>query len=158
MLSRTQRPHLLATSRHLLCAAMIVSTLCLASPATSVSAEEAAPMGPLNPMNWKMPEFKMPSFKALLPGEEEKTRIKTKKDGLFSEVTQTASNSWNRTKEALNPQKLNPTRFFTASSKTPSTETEETKPGFFQSLFMGPAETKEPETVTDFLRQDRVNP
>lgn len=113
----------------------------------------------LNPANWKMPKFKMPNFKALLPTNDEQARIKKKKDGLFDEVGKTASNSWGKTKEALNPQNLNPAKFFPASARTPSTKevTEEKKPGFFRSLFSPPPQD-ESETVTDFLRQSRPSP
>lgn len=137
--------------------AILASLTLVLTANANAHADEPAPMGPLNPMNWKMPELKMPSFKSILPGAEEKTRIKKKKDGLFSEVTQSATNSWNRTKEVFNPQKLNPTRFFTASSKTQSKNTGQTKPNFFQSL-LSPAqpEVNEPSSVTDFLRQDRI--
>ena len=109
----------------------------------------------LNPMNWKLP-----NFREMLPAQEEKARIKKKKDGLFDEVTQTASRSWNRTKEVLNPQKLNPVNFFPASARTPSSkQTEKAEPGFFRSLF-APAEEPADDnaTVTDFLRQSRPSP
>ena len=72
----------------------------------------------LNPANWKMP--KMPTFQGLMPQNEEKARIKKKKEGLVDEVSKTASSGWTRTKAALNPQKLNPTKFFTASAKSSS--------------------------------------
>lgn len=108
----------------------------------------------LNPANWKMP-----NFKSLLPGKEEKTRIKQKKDGLLSEVTQTASSSWTKTKQVFNPQKLNPINYFPASARTPSSNQPEPQPGFFRSMFFPPSEpVKENETVTDFLRQSRPTP
>ena len=112
----------------------------------------AAPLGPLNPANWKMP-----SFQSLLPGAEEKTRIKKKKDGLFQELTQSVSGSWNRTKAVFNPQKLNPANFFTASAKTPSPKSSDAKPGFFRSLFTPGAKSQETGTVNDFLAQPRPN-
>ena len=131
----------------------LLVVLCLSS-STSVFAEDGAGLlGPLNPANWKMP-----SFQTFMPGADEKARITKKKDGLFQEVGQTVSNSWNRTKEVFNPQKLNPTNFFTASSKTPSTTSSESKPGFFSSLFSPQPAADESGTVTDFLRQDRPNP
>ena len=114
----------------------------------------------LNPMNWRMPQWKMPNFRELLPAQEEKAAIKKKKDGLFDEVTQTASRSWNRTKKALNPQKLNPVNFFPASARMPSSNRqEEAKPGFFRSLFTpseAPADSS--STVSDFLSQSRPQP
>lgn len=113
----------------------------------------------LNPLNWKMPEWKLPNLRALLPAQEEKASIKKKKDGLVEEVTQTASRSWNRTKKALNPQKLNPVNFFPASARMPSSNsTQKTEPGFFRSLFMPPPPEPDNATVTDFLRQSRPSP
>jgi hypothetical protein len=113
----------------------------------------------LNPLNWRMPQWKMPNFRRLLPGNEEKARIKNKKDGLFDEVGKTASNSWNKTKTALDPQKLNPANFFTASARTPSAPKAKEKPGFFRSLFAPEPEVeKSNATVTDFLRQSRPGP
>ena len=101
-----------------------------------------------------MPQWKLPNFRELLPGADEKARIKKKKDGLVSEVGKTASNSWNKTKAAT--QKLNPVNFFTASSRTPSSK-QEPKPGFFQSLFsFPPAPQRESSaTVNDFLSQPK---
>lgn len=129
----------------------------------SVVAQEPAqptPLGQfarsLNPLNWSMPQWKMPNFRSVLPGSEEKARIKKKKDGLFDEVGKTASNSWSKTKAALDPQKLNPVNFFTASSRTPAASSaRETKPGFFRSLFSPPPEPQQDTTVTGFLRQPR---
>ena len=127
---------------------------------SSGSPTTAAPLGPLNPANWKMPSFKMPemkmpSFKSMLPQSEEKQRIVKKKDSFFSEIGQTASNSWTRTKEVFNPQKLNPTRFFTASSRTPSKPEPEAKPGFFSSLFSPGKTSADKSSATDFLKQQR---
>jgi hypothetical protein len=129
------------------------------SSITTATAQEsgAAPMGPLNPANWKMPSFKMPTFQSLMPGNDEKARIKKKKDGFFQEVTQSASNSWTKTKQVFNPQKLNPVNYFTASAKSPA-KPEADKPGFFSSLFAPHPVEQESGTVTDFLRQDRPNP
>ncbi len=105
-------------------------------------------------------ELEVAQLSGIAPRSRRKTRIKKKKDGLFDEVTQTASRSWNRTKEVLNPQKLNPVNFFPASARTPSSkQTEKTEPGFFRSLFT-PAEEPADDnaTVTDFLRQSRPSP
>lgn len=107
----------------------------------------------LNPANWTMPDFR-----SLLPGQDEKARIKKKKDGLFTEVSETASNSWTKTKEMFNPQKLNPARMFPASARTPSSNEAANKPGFFQSLFAPKPAEKEVSTVNDFLRQSRPSP
>ena len=106
----------------------------------------------LNPANWKMP-----NFRTLLPGQDEKARITKKKDGLVSEVSQTASNSWNKTKQMFSPERMNPARMFTASARTPSTKEKSDKPGFFRSLF-APPEPEPSSTVTEFLRQSRPSP
>ncbi|TWU59285.1 hypothetical protein Poly51_20720 [Rubripirellula tenax] len=124
--------------------------------APEFGAEPASPMAGmfsnLNPANWKMP-----NFKSMLPGQEEKARIVEKKDGLFAEVKKSASTSWAKTKEVFNPQKLNPVNFFPASSRTESID-EEPKPGFFRSLFTpAPAQEPQTETVQDFLKQSRPN-
>lgn len=142
------------------CVAFLLASACalFAEPVSAQETAPSAPFGALNPANWRMPEMKMPSFKTLMPQAEEKARITKKKDGLFSEVGQTASNSWNRTKQMFNPQKLNPVRFMTASSRTPSESKTETKPNFFQALFAPAPPPKSTETVTDFLGQDRPNP
>lgn len=107
----------------------------------------------LNPANWTMP-----NFRSILPGQDEKARIKKKKDGLFTEVSDTAANSWAKTKEMFNPQKLNPARMFPASARTPSSREASNKPGFFQSLFSPQPAEKEVTTVNDFLKQSRPSP
>ncbi|NND96928.1 MAG: hypothetical protein HKN47_06320 [Pirellulaceae bacterium] len=109
----------------------------------------------LNPQNWKMP-----SFRSLLPGQSEKDRIVTKKDSLVTEVKNTAQRSWTRTKTTLNPMKLIPVGFRTPSADSaPAPTTESSGPGFFGSLFGGksePAAEVQPETtVNDFLRQTK---
>ncbi len=109
----------------------------------------------LNPVNWRMPKWQMPKFSGILPAKEEKVRIKKKKDSLFDEVKQTASKSWQRTKEVFNPQKLNPTRFLPASAKMPSSKPPKDEPGFFGSLFAPPPAPQNPRTVTDFLGQEK---
>jgi hypothetical protein len=113
----------------------------------------------MNPLNWKMPEFKMPNFKSILPSKAEQAQVNEKKDGLFDQVGKTASSSWSKTKTALSPENLNPTRFFTTSSKSAvkPVPVKEKKPGFWSKL-LSPWPEEEPEqtTVTDFLRQPRV--
>jgi hypothetical protein len=121
---------------------------------------EPSPIGQmargLNPANWRMPQWTMPNFRELLQGNDEKARIKKKKDGLFDEVTKTASNSWSKTKQTFNPQKLSPANFFPASARTPSARKQKEKPGFFRSLLTPqPPVQEKNSTVTDFLRQPR---
>jgi hypothetical protein len=143
-------------------AALMLLLLADLSVATADDVLEPTPMQQfahgLNPLNWRMPQWKMPDFRQLLPGNDEKTRIKKKKDGLVDEVTKTASNSWQKTKQAT--AKLNPVNFLPASSRTPSSSTSrnEEKPGFFRSLFTPPPPEPNDTTVTDFLRQSRPGP
>ena len=115
----------------------------------------------MNPLNWRRPKFKMPNFKSLLPNKTEQTEVKKKKDGLFDEVGKTASNSWTKTKNALNPKNMNPTRFFTTSSRTPAKKQvkKDKEPGFWSSLLNPwPEEQRQESTVSDFLRQPRISP
>ena len=152
-------------TKHIAIGAALMLLLC-ADQSTAVAqtkTTDPTPIGQmaagLNPMNWKMPEWKLPNFRELLPAQEEKARIKKKKDGLVDEVTQTASRSWNRTKRALDPQKLNPANFFTASARMPSkTPPKKSEPGFFRSLFSPAPPADQNATVTDFLRQSRPSP
>ena len=140
-----------------LTAALLLAWTLNQTPASADTVIGPSPMtrlvNGLNPANWKMPDFR-----SILPGQEEKTRIKKKKDGLMSEVTTTASNTWTKTKEVFDPQKLNPARMFPASARTPSKREESTKPGFFRSLFTPDPPEKDVSTVTDFLRQSRPTP
>ena len=137
-------------------AAIIAATFTTGGIAVAQEAEPATPFGQmvnnLNPVNWKMP-----NFRGLLPGQDETKRIKTRKDGLVSEVKQSASNTWTKTKEVFNPQKLNPANYFsTASTRIDKEPVGETKPSFFSSLFMPKEiEQEETSTVQDFLKQDR---
>ena len=108
----------------------------------------------LNPANWRMP--KMPTFRSLMPNNDERTAIRKKKDGLFGEVGKTASNTWNRTREALSPQKLNPVRFMPASARKPSdVARQQQKPGVLGSLFAPPPEPEKPQSVPDWMNQPR---
>lgn len=145
-----------------LTAALLLAWTLNQTPATADTVIGPSPMSRLvsgmNPANWTMPQWKMPDFKSIIPGQDEKTRIKKKKDGLFTEVKTSASNSWTKTKEVLDPQKLNPARMFPAAARTPANRAESDKPGFFGSLFAPEPPEKGVSTVTDFLRQDRPTP
>ena len=110
----------------------------------------------LNPANWQMPKWKMPDFPSLLPGNEEKARIKKKKDGFFGEVSKTASNSWSKTKKAFSPENFSPMQIFPAAARTPAKTEEKPKRGFFESLFSPwPAKQESDGTVNQWLDQPR---
>jgi hypothetical protein len=105
----------------------------------------------LNPMNWKMPKFGQ-----MLPTKEEKTRIKDRKDGLMAEVKQTATRSWTKTKDVLNPKRLLPSNMFgTAAQPQQTASTTKEQPGFFGSLFTPQPEVRQVSSVNDFLSQER---
>lgn len=146
-------------ARRVLMAVAMIACCTLADSATATAQEQTAPsaigqmFSGLNPANWKMP-----SFGEIMPGKQETARIKEKKDGLFTEVRKSASNSWTKTKEIFNPQKLNPVNFLPAANRTPVPNTEPEKPGFFKSLFTPQPVQKETTTVNDFLGQPRPNP
>ena len=136
--------------------AVCAMMLCAGAANAQGTEESTAPGGALNPLNWRMPQWKMPTFSGILPKKEETMRIKKKKDGLFDEVSKTASSSWQRTKQAFSPKNLNPVRFLPASAKTPSPAAEKkSDPGFFQSIFGPRPQTESPQTVTDFLGQPK---
>ena len=116
----------------------------------------------LNPANWKMPQMKMPKMKLpqlpkmgqLLPTKQEKKRVIEKKNGFVDEVSQTAKNSWKRTKETLNPMRLIPAGFKQNRTTEPAPKKEG---GFFSNLFLPSKETPpKSATPSDFLRQDPV--
>lgn len=144
-------------------------TLALCASHSTASADELIKPSPmakvaerLNPLNWRLPKWKMPTFtppnfKRLLPmGEKQPTINKKKQDGLFSGVAKTASSGWNRTKQAFDARKLNPINYFPASAKTAQERQAKSKPGFFGSLWKGKeTEQAESPTVTEFLRQSR---
>jgi len=101
-----------------------------------------------------MPKFNVPSFGGMLPGQDDRQRIVKKKDGLFADVGSTARRSWAKTKETLNPARLNPMNLFAAGDAAAPSEPK--KPGFFSSLFAPPEEpTERVATVNDFLNQER---
>ena len=109
-------------------------------------------MSGLNPANWNLPKMKMPSIDKFLPTKQEKERVITKKDSLVTEVSQTAKQSWQRTKDTLNPMKLIPAGFKQISTTTPTLPSEG---GFFSRLFSG-GQPKQKQTVNDWLKQEPV--
>ncbi len=155
---------MITTANRMALFAVTIALLANVAPNDALAQEESPPSSGqmaenLNPANWRMPQWKLPSIRGLLPSTGEKAAIKKKKDGLFAEVTKTASNSWARTKEALNPQKLNPVNFLPASARMPSAEKpSESKPGFFRSLFSPVTSQPEDPSVNNFLRQSRLDP
>lgn len=137
-------------------------------PGGSLSSGETAPQLPgspftrmmsgLNPANWKMPKFKMPSMSSMLPSKDEKQRVITKKNSLVDEVSMTAKKSWQRTKTTLNPMRLIPAGFRQNSETKPAPAPKQ-EGGFFSWLFSPfPAGNDQPEasTVTDFLKQEPI--
>ncbi len=152
------RQRLTVTCAFLCCLTLLPSA---AAPGQAPAAEPLPPPNPLlqmmdglNPANWRMPQFKMPTMGNLLPTRQEKDRVITKKDSLVTEVSDTAKKSWTRTKNALNPKRLIPAGFRQNSETKPA----EKKPGFFSSLFSPfPQKKTEPApTVTDWLKQEPV--
>lgn len=111
----------------------------------------------LNPMNWKMPKMKMPTMDTFLPTKQEKDRVITKKDSLVTEVSNTAKQSWQRTKDTLNPMKLIPAGFRQNGETKPAPKPE-SEPGFFSRLFspFPPKEEESTQSVTDWLKQEPV--
>ena len=106
----------------------------------------------LNPMNWRLPDWKMPKFSRMLPAEKEKTPVNRKQPNrLIEGFTETASKGWDKTKQGAG--KLNPMNYLPASTKKPKPASN--KPGFFRSMFQSEPEPRSSETVTDFLRQER---
>lgn len=105
----------------------------------------------INPMNWRVPSFRLPDF---LVRHDEQERIVERKNGLVTDIKGTASRSWQRTKETFNPARLNPMNLFAGPAPQPQAEK---KPGFFSSL-LGPAKPEPEEriaTVNEWLGQER---
>lgn len=98
-------------------------------------------------MNWKVPEFLVPN--------KDQDRIVERKNTLVGDIKTTASSSWQRTKTALNPARLNPMNLFASSD--PAEPAKKKEPGFFSSMF-SPSEPKPEDrvaTVNQFLNQER---
>ena len=106
----------------------------------------------LNPMNWKMP--KVPTFQQVMPSKEDKTRITKKKNNLMTDMKQTASKSWNKTKDVLNPKRLLPTNLFAAKPEATQPQRDVKQVGFFESL-LRPQPPQKTDSVNDFLKQKR---
>lgn len=153
-----------------LAAALVIAMAAQSAPAQEATFGDQTPrfefsktpvgkaVSTLNPMNWKMPKFKRPAMQQVLPTQVEKQRIKERKNSLVSEVSQTASRSWKKTKQVLNPKRLLPTNLFAAGPEQPQPpqQQEVEQVGFFEQLLR--PMTPEPDqgtTVNDFLKQDR---
>ena len=157
--------------RHHVVAAVAFSMMVASTFATApVQADEYAPQTPvgrmmqgLNPANWKMPQFKMPTIKSIMPGQEDKDRIIQRKNGLVDEVKGTAMRSWAKTKETLNPMRLIPSSFMGGSNdgQQPVKQTG----GFFSNLLGGgssnlaePSAVQPASGVNDFLNMSKPTP
>lgn len=126
-------------------------------PTTSSTPTFGEMAAKLNPANWKMPAMKMPKFGDLLPGQDDRTRIVKKKDNLLTDVTDTAKRSWRKTKQTLDPGRLNPMKLFAGPSATGGATAKPKQPGFFQSLFAAPESTERvARTPSEFVGQQRV--
>ena len=104
----------------------------------------------MNPMTWTMPDFG-----ALMPSQDQPKKTKPKKPSFFSQVSDSASGGWSKTKSFFNPKKLHPSRIFPASTRSNQVRSEPKEPGFWGSLFSSEPERQEISTVNDFLRQSR---
>ncbi len=117
---------------------------------SSAQAQSAAPQSALakaghamNPMNWSMPKVNFLS-------KPEPPRITKKESSVFSTVSKKTASGWNRTKNALNPSNLFPSKPKTAASEKKS-------PGFFSSMFQPkPQAPQQVTTVNDFLSLPRA--
>jgi hypothetical protein len=110
----------------------------------------------LNPANWNMPKLKMPTMATFLPSKQEKERVITKKDSLVDEVSNTAKQSWKRTKDTLNPMRLLPAGF---KQTSPTKTAPKKQGGFFSSLFAPfppDSDRSDKPSVNDWLKQDPV--
>ncbi|MGB7345399.1 MAG: hypothetical protein WBD20_14380 [Pirellulaceae bacterium] len=150
------------TPKNRMAAAVLSLAFVAALVATPMAtADEYQPVTPvgrmmqgLNPANWKMP-----TMKTFLPGQADKDRIIKRKDGLVTDVKDTASRSWTKTKETLNPMRLIPTSLFTPMEQQAAPASEPVqKAGFFSSMFGGGQQAEVQQTsgnVNDFLRQNK---
>ena len=138
----------------------VAAVVCMPAALSQTTAQEYEPQTPvgrmmkgLNPANWKMP-----TMKTFMPGQEDKDRIIQRKDGLMTDVKETAARSWTKTKQTLNPMRLIPTGLFSGGDQS-ATETSQgvEKAGFFGSLLGTPkSEVQQTSgTVDDFLRQNK---
>lgn len=131
-------------------------TLAWAEPTVAQTTQPSAASAvaeKINPMNWRMPSFRLPNF---LVRDEEQERIVKRKNGLVTDIKDTASRSWQRTKETFNPARLNPMNLFAGPTPTQPGDGEK-KPGFFSSL-LSPAAPQPEErvaTVNEWLGQER---
>ncbi len=138
--------------------ATVLAVLTTVSVADADEYQAQTPIGRMfqgfNPANWKMPQ--MNSF---LPGKADKDRIIKRKDGLVTDVKETASRSWTKTKETFNPKRLIPQNLFGSTGPAASGQPKNVeKAGFFSSLLgTGTSEVEQTSgtTVNDFLRQNR---
>ena len=146
-----------------MCDAQRASAQSAVAPPTSGAAEQQPGMmtrfvKTLNPVNWKVPGvgFRLPNF---MVARQDQDRIIERKDGLMSDVRDTASRSWTRTKEVLNPARLNPMNMLAGPQDPAQTATppKSESPGFFRSLFAPPASEPEERVagVNDFLGLQR---
>ena len=108
----------------------------------------------MNPVNWKMPSFRLPNF--LVPNNEQ-DRIVQRKNTLVQDIKDTGSRSWQRTKQIFNPARLNPMNLLAGPNEAQTAPADPDKPGFFSSLLSPkPAEPAERvATVNEFLGQER---
>jgi len=108
----------------------------------------------VNPINWKMPSFRLPNF--LVPNNEQ-DRIVQRKNTLVQDIKDTSSRSWQRTKQIFNPARLNPMNLLAGPDAGGSRADDPNKPGFFSSLLSPvPSEpTERVATVNEFLGQER---
>lgn len=157
MVSRSRMSHV-----RRLCAGLLAGAALWASGVASAQdQDEPGPIGraveTINPVNWNWPTFNPPPWKMpqLLPAREDTERIVKKKNSLWDDVSSTTQKSWQKTKEVLHPQNLNPMNWWASPAESTRPNTTES-PGFFGSLFQ-PAQEPEARvaTVTDFLGQER---
>ena len=156
--------------RHFVVAVAFLLILVSTFTSTPACAEEYAPQTPvgrmmqgLNPANWKMPEFKMPTIQNLMPGQDDKDRIIERKNGLVDEVKGTAMRSWTKTKETLNPMRFLSGGLMggTSDGQQPVQQTG----GFFSNLLSGgsqavaePSAVQPASGVNDFLNMTKPSP
>ena len=147
-----------------LCVVYLFGTLfCLiVMPLPQVMAEETVKPSAMqkftsgiNPMNWRMPEFRSASHY-----QDGKVHADRKQDSFFDEFTASASRGWTKTKVFFNPSRFSPSKMFSSSDRSSSkyssaNRSKQDEPGFWSSWFSPKPEPKPIDNVNDFLRQSK---
>ena len=126
----------------------------------NASADQTIAAGPLrravdtiNPLNWSMPDWKLPSMKGMFRSDNPMPTNRGRNQGLMAGIKRNTRKGWEATKKTLHPQNFNPLNWLGSEDHAPKKRSAVDQT-IWPNLYTD--DSKREPSVSDFLSQERV--